>query len=112
MIPGMASQVRDPVLIGRRAEIHLLDDALDAAAAGRPAMLLVGGEAGVGKTRLLGELRGRAPERGFLVSRGRPEPRLRSRSQEVGHRDFTIRSGRELREVWVEAQDDGLKPGR
>lgn len=43
---------------------------LDASAAGRPGLTLLGGEAGVGKTRLVTELEQRAQERGFLVLHG------------------------------------------
>lgn len=67
MIPGMTRQVSSPVLVGRREEVRLVEGALDGAEADRAALLLVGGEAGVGKTRLLEELRRRASERGFLV---------------------------------------------
>lgn len=44
-----------PVLIGREAELAQLADALEDAAAGRPRTIAVGGEAGIGKTRLLTE---------------------------------------------------------
>uniref|UniRef100_UPI003AF32498 AAA family ATPase n=1 Tax=Streptomyces albidus (ex Kaewkla and Franco 2022) TaxID=722709 RepID=UPI003AF32498 len=44
-----------PVFVGRRDELTLLTDALARADAGEPQMLLLGGEAGVGKTRLLEE---------------------------------------------------------
>lgn len=47
-------------LIGRRAELHRLQAALARAAAGSPRMVMVGGEAGVGKTRLLTEFCARA----------------------------------------------------
>jgi hypothetical protein len=40
------------VLIGRTAELGRLDAALDRAGHGQPQVLLVSGEAGVGKTRL------------------------------------------------------------
>jgi DNA-binding NarL/FixJ family response regulator/tetratricopeptide (TPR) repeat protein len=42
-----------PVLIGRTAEMTALTDVLRTARHGRPATLLIGGEAGIGKTRLL-----------------------------------------------------------
>ncbi|MBB4923419.1 DNA-binding CsgD family transcriptional regulator/tetratricopeptide (TPR) repeat protein [Kitasatospora kifunensis] len=44
-----------PVFVGRGSEIASLTKALRRAAAGQPQALLVGGEAGVGKTRLLEE---------------------------------------------------------
>ena len=44
-----------PVLVGRAAEMAALGAAFDAVRQGGPAALLIGGEAGVGKTRLIGE---------------------------------------------------------
>lgn len=45
-----------PVLIGRAAEFAALREAWARAAAGSPGVVLVGGEAGVGKSRLVAEL--------------------------------------------------------
>jgi predicted ATPase len=45
-----------PVLVGRQAELGLLRDSLDRAVAGGQATVLVGGEAGVGKSRLVHDL--------------------------------------------------------
>src|ERR1700712_1330668 len=45
-----------PLLVGRRVELDLLRAALEAATAGRFRVVLVGGEAGVGKSRLVSEL--------------------------------------------------------
>ena len=42
-----------PGIRGREAETAVLDDAIDRAAAGRLAVVLIDGEAGIGKTRLL-----------------------------------------------------------
>ncbi|MDF2740591.1 MAG: hypothetical protein K0S88_1959, partial [Actinomycetia bacterium] len=64
MIGGVARRVSSPVLVGRAAEVARLNAALERAAAGRPAILVVAGEAGVGKTRLVAGLLGRAGERG------------------------------------------------
>jgi len=58
-------------LVGRTAELGRLLDQLDAAAAGRPVVTLISGDAGVGKTRLVTELAARARERGFTVLSGR-----------------------------------------
>lgn len=55
---------------GREAELATLDVALERAQAGQGAIWLVGGESGVGKTRLLEELRIRAMLAGVLVLRG------------------------------------------
>jgi DNA-binding CsgD family transcriptional regulator/tetratricopeptide (TPR) repeat protein len=67
MIGGVARRVSSPVLVGRDAEVARLDAALERAAAGRPAIVVVAGEAGVGKTRLVAELLGRAGERGAVA---------------------------------------------
>src|SRR5690349_12590653 len=55
--------------VGREQELRLLTGALDAAAAGRPELFVMGGEAGVGKTRLAAEFGVRAAAAGatFLV---------------------------------------------
>jgi predicted ATPase len=49
--------------VGRRTELQLLCDALDEAASGRGGVLLVTGEPGIGKTRLMRELAPWASER-------------------------------------------------
>ena len=56
--------------VGRAAELAALDAALAATAEGRPEVVLVGGEAGVGKTRLIAELTGRAAACDMLVASG------------------------------------------
>ena len=55
MIVGVTRRISSPVFVGRRAELDRLKDAFDRASAGRPALVLVAGEAGVGKSRLLAE---------------------------------------------------------
>jgi predicted ATPase len=45
--------VKAEALVGREAEVELLAATLEAAAEGRPRFVLVVGEAGIGKTRLL-----------------------------------------------------------
>ncbi|WP_019634315.1 helix-turn-helix transcriptional regulator [Actinomadura atramentaria] len=54
-------------LIGRGAEFDVLATALDRAAAGSAGVVLVGGDAGVGKTHLTRALAARARERGATV---------------------------------------------
>jgi DNA-binding CsgD family transcriptional regulator len=54
-------------LVGREHEVSALTDALDRAARGQPGAVLVAGDAGVGKTRLLGELADRAASTGATV---------------------------------------------
>src|SRR4051794_29079422 len=62
--------VVSPVLVGRRAELEVLARAAERAMAGDPAIVFVGGEAGVGKTRLVDEASGRAEEMGLRVVTG------------------------------------------
>ncbi|QIG41391.1 AAA family ATPase [Nocardioides anomalus] len=57
-------------LAGRRAELARLGQQLDEAEAGRPRAVLVTGEAGIGKSRLVHELALTAFERGFTVALG------------------------------------------
>ena len=63
----MAARVTSERLVGRDAELAELREALDAAAAGRPSLVLLAGDSGVGKTRLLRELSHAADEDGALV---------------------------------------------
>ena len=58
-------------LVGRTRELTWLDAKLDDALAGRPQVLLITGEAGIGKSRLLRELQRRATARGAEVCPGR-----------------------------------------
>ncbi|MET9460755.1 BTAD domain-containing putative transcriptional regulator [Streptomyces canus] len=58
-------------LIGRAAELTVLDGAIDDALAGAPGVVEVVGEPGIGKTRLLVELGERARQRGFVSLAGR-----------------------------------------
>ncbi|MEW2390826.1 AAA family ATPase [Streptomyces venezuelae] len=66
----MQSSHMNADFVGRRAELTALDEALSRAAAGEPRALVVGGEAGVGKTRLLTEFLGRAAADGAVVALG------------------------------------------
>ena len=58
-------------LVGRQAELARLRALLDEAAAGMPVVALVGGDAGLGKTRLVTELSQQARQAGFTVLTGR-----------------------------------------
>jgi DNA-binding NarL/FixJ family response regulator len=58
-------------LVGREAELDAIGRLIEAAAGGKSGLLLVRGEAGIGKTRLLDALSDRAAERRFAVLRGR-----------------------------------------
>ncbi len=55
-------------LVGRHRELGLLQDLWRAAAAGRPGLALVGGGAGVGKTRLVAEIAEMARLQGAVVA--------------------------------------------
>jgi DNA-binding CsgD family transcriptional regulator len=66
-------------ICGRDAEIQVLGDAVDRVAAGGPAFVLVEGEAGIGKTRLLEEVLTGAAGRGLQVVAGRAEELERNR---------------------------------
>jgi DNA-binding CsgD family transcriptional regulator/tetratricopeptide (TPR) repeat protein len=57
-------------LVGRDTELGHLDAALDALEDGGPAYVALEGEPGIGKTRLLDELRARAQARGHVVLSG------------------------------------------
>jgi tetratricopeptide (TPR) repeat protein/predicted Ser/Thr protein kinase len=57
-------------LVGRQAEMNVAIDALERASLSSGRTLLIGGEAGVGKTRLLDEVARAALERDFLVLSG------------------------------------------
>jgi DNA-binding CsgD family transcriptional regulator/tetratricopeptide (TPR) repeat protein len=56
--------------VGRAAELERLEVALEAAGSGRGSVVLVGGEAGIGKTRLAAELADRAHRAGAAVLTG------------------------------------------
>ena len=68
-----------PRICGREAEIQALGEALDRVAAGGPAIVLVEGEAGIGKTRLLAKALEDAAGRGMRVAAGRAEELERTR---------------------------------
>src|SRR4051812_33443021 len=57
----------DAPLVGRAGELATLLAAVDRALAGRGSAVLLAGDAGVGKTRLLDELAARAADRGVRV---------------------------------------------
>lgn len=63
--------------VGREQEYKALRGALDDVIAGRGSAWLIGGESGVGKTRLIEELRIRVMVHGVLVLRGQAYPERR-----------------------------------
>ncbi|MFI2434894.1 AAA family ATPase [Streptomyces sp. NPDC018693] len=80
MLGAVETRSVSPVFVGRADELDMLSDALARAAGGgtsqafgtggEPQALLVGGEAGVGKTRLVEEFAGAADRAGAVVAVG------------------------------------------
>ncbi|EFF93224.1 LuxR-family transcriptional regulator [Streptomyces sp. e14] len=70
MLGTVENRSVSPVFVGRQSELGTLNDALARAAAGEPQALLLGGEAGVGKTRLIEEFAAAATRRGAVVALG------------------------------------------
>ena len=68
---GGVRQVLCPVLVGRAEEVRHLEAALAAAGAGRGGVVLITGEAGVGKSRLVREAARAAGALGLVVLTGR-----------------------------------------
>ena len=68
-----------PGIRGRAAEIAVLGDAVDRVVSGRPAVVLIEGEAGIGKTRLLAGVLEDARGRSMQVAAGRAEELERTR---------------------------------
>ena len=56
MMRVVAASLVSPVLVGRLAETAALSDALDRVLGGQRVTMVIGGEAGVGKSRLVNEL--------------------------------------------------------
>jgi DNA-binding CsgD family transcriptional regulator/tetratricopeptide (TPR) repeat protein len=63
----MARRVSSPILVGRDRELRAFDLALDDALVGRPTLVVVGGEAGIGKSRLVSEFAGMTRARGGVA---------------------------------------------
>jgi predicted ATPase len=70
MIGGVAPRVSSPVFVGRAAEAAHLWAAFERAQAGSPTTVVVAGEAGVGKTRLVSELLARVRAQEALALSG------------------------------------------
>ncbi len=66
--------VSSPVFVGRDQELGRLQSGLRAAAAGQPGMLLIAGEAGIGKTLLIERFAGQASQAGAVVAAGGAAP--------------------------------------
>ncbi|MGW6535672.1 helix-turn-helix transcriptional regulator [Streptomyces sp. NPDC055051] len=70
MLGAVETRSVSPVFVGRAGELTALTEALSRATAGEPQALLVAGEAGVGKTRLVEEFRDAACATGAVVALG------------------------------------------
>ncbi|MDF6018662.1 AAA family ATPase [Streptomyces sp. JH34] len=70
MLGDVETNTVSPVFVGRAGEFAALTDSLARAAAGEPQALLLGGEAGVGKTRLVEEFLAAACRREAVVAVG------------------------------------------
>ncbi|MFE8964337.1 helix-turn-helix transcriptional regulator [Streptomyces iakyrus] len=70
MLGAVETRSVSPVFVGRAEELGTLHDALVRAREGEPQALLIGGEAGVGKTRLVEEFAAAARSRGAVVALG------------------------------------------
>ncbi|MFK4099145.1 AAA family ATPase [Streptomyces sp. NPDC019531] len=70
MLRPVETRSVSPVFVGRAEELTTLNNALARATAGEPQALLLGGEAGVGKTRLVEEFATAACRQGAVVALG------------------------------------------
>ncbi|MFJ5779400.1 AAA family ATPase [Streptomyces sp. NPDC093094] len=70
MLTAVQTRSVSPVFVGRTEELEALNQALSRAAEGEPQAFLVGGEAGVGKTRLVEEFTDAATRAGAVVAVG------------------------------------------
>ena len=66
----MARRLTSNRFVGRDSELRELEQAADAARTAQPALILLGGDSGVGKTRLIGELEDYLSARDVVVLRG------------------------------------------
>lgn len=67
---AVTTRVASPEFVGRRQELASLADAVMRGTGGDAAVVLVGGDAGIGKTRLVAEVAGAAGKRGALLLEG------------------------------------------
>lgn len=69
-LPAATRATASRPLVGREVQLQLVEQALAAAAAGRGQVVVVAGDPGVGKTRLLDTAAAAALDQGFAVGRG------------------------------------------
>ena len=106
---GVVLRAASPAFVGRRDELAALRAALDAAGSGRTTAVLVGGEAGAGKSRLLAEFVGPAAAAGARVLTGGC---LALGAESLPYAPFTPALGRLVAELGPAGVDDLLGPGR
>jgi DNA-binding CsgD family transcriptional regulator/tetratricopeptide (TPR) repeat protein len=70
----MARRLSSPTFVGRSNELGTLLSTADLVASGVASIVLIGGEAGIGKSRLVAEAAGRLRDRGWLVLEGGSVP--------------------------------------
>ena len=101
-IYAMGTLAPVPGIRGREAEVAVLSGALDRVASGRRAVVLIEGEAGIGKTRLLDAALENARGRGMQVAAGRAEELERTRPfGAVTHAFGCSRSSRDPRRAAI-----------
>jgi DNA-binding CsgD family transcriptional regulator len=119
--PLVAKRVSSPDLIGREGELATLAEAVQRAADGEFGAILVAGEAGVGKTRLVAEMQRGAAETGARILTGdcielaegelpfAPlTAALRPVARDLGPAEIDALPGREeLARLWPELGDPG-----
>lgn len=70
ILRGVRSHEVSPAFVGRTAELSTLADACERARGGTPGAVLIGGEAGGGKTRLVGEFTARVRDDVLVLAGG------------------------------------------
>ena len=70
IIRGVTRRGSSPVFVGRLEELGRLDAAFARAAHGQPSLVLVAGDAGIGKSRLIAAFAGRADAAGARIAVG------------------------------------------
>jgi len=103
-VPIAVSRAFPGRLVGRQAERARVRDAIDRAASGTGIALLIGGEAGIGKTRLARDAMELAARRGFLVLEGRCD----ALSRELAYAPIVEALGRALRQLTVADRSEVL----
>ena len=91
-----------PLLVGRDEILELADQRIEEVAAGHGRVLLISWEAGIGKSRLVDAIQGKAAARGFAASGGYVAPQDRN----VPAAEFLDLARNMLREYSVVAVDE------